>query len=566
MAMDGLALRAVVHELSDLLGGKIDKVQQPERDVLLLTIRCERKNQRLLINTHAENGRMQLTGQLYDNPLNAPAFCMLLRRHLLGGRIERLEQCGVDRACTLFITARNELLDDVQLQLVVELMGKHANVILVGGDGKILDCLRHIAPAETSARVLMPGFLYHPAPVSHKQNPLEAGISALTDAYASPAPVRALTDAFEGLGKATASALSGACGGAPGLLRMFARFAQNDFQPTVVYNELDEPIAVFPFVPRELGCRQAQVSCMSEALDRYYAERDTFVRIRRHGASLRRTVEHALNRAHNRQRSFYEAVENEEKLESLRLSGELILANLQAVRPGMARLSAYNYYVDPPEPFPVPLDPAVGAQENAKRYFKQYRKGKLAREYAQSQLAAVTEEIAYLEGQLENIAHCETLSELDEVHEELVAQRFLKPGQKKQAKKQFAIASRPLAFCSSDGYVVYVGKNNRQNDALTMKTAQPDNLWLHAKNMPGSHVIVVCEGMPPDTTLLEAATLAACYSCGKGAPTVAVDYTLRRNIKKPSGARPGMVTYSTNKTLYVTPDTALVKRLQSPKA
>ena len=566
MAMDGLALRAVVHELSALQGGKIDRVQQPEKDVLLLTIRSERKNQRLLINTHAENGRMQLTDQLYDNPLNAPAFCMLLRRHLLGGRIERVAQSGVDRACTLFIAARNELLDDVKLQFVVELMGKHSNVILVGGDGKILDCLRHISPSETSTRVLMPGFLYRPAPASHKQNPLDAGIAALMDISASPAPVRALTDAFEGLGKATASALLGTCADAPGLLRTFARFAHNDFQPTVVYNELDEPIAVFPFAPRGLGYRQAQVPSMSEALDRYYAERDAFVRIRRHGASLRRTVENALNRALNRQRSFHESIENDEKLESLRLSGELILANLHELRPGTAQLSAYNYYVDPPEPFLVPLDPAVSAQENAKRYFKQYRKGKLAREYAQSQLAAVTEEIAYLEGQLENIAHCETLSELEEVHEELIAQRFLKPGQKKQARKQFAIASRPLAFCSSDGYTMYVGKNNRQNDVLTMKTAQPDNLWLHAKNMPGSHVVVVCEGMPPDSTLLEAATLAACYSGGKSAPAVAVDYTLRRNIKKPSGARPGMVTYSTNKTLYVAPDNALVRHLRRPKA
>ena len=564
MAMDGLALRAVVQELCALQGGKIDKVQQPEKDALLLSVRCERKNYRLLINTHAENGRMQFTGQPYDNPVTAPAFCMLLRRHLLGGRIERIEQSGVDRACTFYIAARNELMDDVQLRLVAELMGKHANVILVGADGKVLDCLRHVSPSETSTRVLMPGFLYHAAPASQKSNPLCAETEALEAVYASPTPVRALTDAFEGLSKSTATALLSACLDAPALQSAFAGFLRNAFSPTVIYDANEEPIAVYPFMAHGMGFSQAAFESMSEALDHYYAERDTFVRIRRHGSALRRTVENALGRALNRQRSFLDAIDSDEKLETLRLNGELILANLHEIRPGMTQLATYNYYAEPPVPFVVPLDPAVGAQENAKRYFKQYRKGKLTREYAQSQLAIVADEIAYLEGQLENISHCETLSELDEVREELIAQHFSKPDQKKSQRKQFSIASKPLAFRSSDGLDMLVGKNNRQNDQLTMKTALPDNLWLHAKNMPGSHVIVVCEGLPPEQTLLEAATLAACFSGGKHTPTVAVDYTLRRNIKKPTGARPGMVVFSTNKTLYVAPDAALIKRLQRP--
>ena len=301
---------------------------------------------------------------------------------------------------------------------------------------------------------------------------------------------------------------------------------------------------------------------MSEALDHYYGERDAFIRIRRHGASLRRAVENALGRAQNKQASFLESIDNGEKLELFRLNGELILNNLHAIRPGMTQFTALNYYTDPPENCVVSLDAALSPQDNAKRLFKQYRKGKLAQEYAKGQLAAVTEEIDYLEGQLQNIAQCETLSELEEVREELIGQRYVKPEAKKRPKKQFAIASRPLAFSSSEGYTIYVGKNNRQNDMLTMKLAASDNLWLHAKNTPGSHVIVVCEGMPPEQTLLEAATLAAYYSGGKSAPNVAVDYTLRKNIKKPGGARPGMVVYSTNKTLYVAPDASLVHGLE----
>lgn len=565
MAMDGLALCAAVRELSKLEGGKIDKVQQPEKDMLLFTVRSDRTNSRLLVNLHAETGRMQLTTQAYDNPANAPAFCMLLRRHLIGGRIERIEQNGADRACTFFIAARNELMDDVRLRLVVELMGKHANVILVGGDDKILDCLRHVSPSETSTRVLMPGFAYHDAPASQKQNPFKASSSQFANVLATVAPVRSMTDTFEGLSKASADALIATFPDAAALERFFDGFAQGRFAPAIVYDTLGEPLALFPFTPSGLGARTATFPCMSAALDAFYAERDACLRIRRHGAALRRTVENALGRAQNKRRSFLEAIEGGASREALRLNGELILANLHLARPGLSQLIVPNYFVDPPAPCTVPLDPSLSLQLNAKRYFKLYRKGKLASEYASAQLCAVSDEIAYLEGQLENIALCRTLRELNEIREELVAERFIKPDQKKAAKPRQSAPSEPMRFRSSDGFDIYVGRNNRQNDQLTMKLAKPDNLWLHAKNIPGSHVIVDCSGVLPAQTLLEAATLAACFSGGKAASTVEVDYTLRRNIKKPSGARPGMVVYSTNKTIAVSPDSAMIERLTSAR-
>lgn len=561
MAMDGLSLYALTRELTALIGGKIDKIQQPEKDALLFVIRCDRTNKRLLINLHAETGRMQLTGHVYDNPATAPAFCMLLRRHLTGGRIESVEQSGVDRACTFCIAARNELFDDVRLQLVVELMGKHANVILVGGDGKILDCIRHVSPSETTTRVLMPGFQYHAAPVSQKQSPFTAPADCFAAALASPTPVRALTDRFEGLSKASATALVSTFADPAALVHAFSAFSRGAFLPTIVYNELDEPISLLPFQPRNLGARLASYDTMSEALDAYYSERDAVMRIRRHGAALRRTVENALGRAENKRKSFLEALDGEAQRETLRLFGELILANLSAVRPGMTQLTVPNYYADPPVSCTIPLDPALTAQLNAKRYFKQYRKGKLASEYAAGQLSIVNEEIAYLEGQLNSIALCETLSELNEIRDELIGQHFIKPDQKKGVKQQYAVASRPMAFRSSEGFAIYVGKNNRQNDQLTLRFAQPDNLWLHAKNLPGSHVIVVSTGMPPAQTLLEAATLAATFSGAKASPSVEVDYTLRRNLKKPAGARPGMVVFSTNKTILASPDPKLVKKL-----
>lgn len=562
MAIDGLTLRAVTAELQTLVGGKLDKIQQPEKDTLLLTVRIERQNVKLLINMHAEMGRLQLTREAFDNPVNAPAFCMLLRRHLIGGRIVSITQSGTDRVCTMQIAARNELMDDVQLRLVLELTGKHGNVILVGGDGRIIDSLRRISPSETSTRVVLAGFTYTPAPAQNKIDVLLADAAALSSAYAAANPVRALTDTFEGLSKVTATALLADCPTPDRLLSVLSRFSGGFFSPCVVYDELDAPLAALPFVPHGYGMRAAPMVTMSLALDAFYAERDGIVRMRRHGASLRRSVENALGRAENKRSSFQDAIESADRLETLRVSGELILANLHLIRPGADTLSAVNYYAEPPVACAVALDPALSPQDNAKRYFKLYRKGKLAREYALSQLAAVAEEIAYLEGQLENLSHCDTQSELAEVREELIAERYIKPDRKAPRKQQFSVASKPLRFCSSDGIDIYVGKNNRQNDQLTMRFARGENLWLHAKDMPGSHVIVLSDGMPPEQTLLEAATIAACYSSGKAAPSVPVDYTLRKNVKKPSGARPGMVIFSTNSTLVVAPNMQLAKSLQ----
>ncbi len=563
MAIDGLTLHAVVQELQPLIGGKIDKVQQPEKDSLLFIIRSDRQNYKLLINTHAENGRMQLTTRAYDNPVTAPAFCMLLRRHLVGGRILSITQPGADRSCTFRIAARNELMDEVELSLVAELMGKHSNLILVGPDNKITDSLRRISPSETSTRIVLSGFTFTPAPAQEKISIFEAGAQAFAAVYAAPAPVRALTDACEGVSKVTATALTATCDNAEKLQALVQRLAAGETAPCVIYNDTDEPIAVLPFIPREYGRRIEQTDSISAALDAYYAGRDGIVRMRRHGASLRRTVENALGRAENKRRSFLEAIGNEAQQETLRLNGELILANLHSIKSGADQFLADNYYTDPPTRCIVPLDPSKSAQENAKHYFKLYRKGKLARDYATAQLSAVNEEIAYLEGQLNNIAQCDTLSELAEIREELIGQRYVKPDKKAPRKQQFSIASRPMEFRSSDGIAIHVGKNNKQNDALTMHYARGENLWLHAKDLPGSHVIVDFDGMPPDQTLVEAATLAAYYSGGRSATAVAVDYTLRKNIKKPAGARPGMVIFSTNYTVMITPDAQTVKKLRN---
>ena len=560
MAMDGLSLRAVVSELQVLVNGKIDKVQQPEKDLLLFTIRSDRANRKLLIHTHAENGRIQLTGKTFDNPLSAPSFCMLLRRHLLGGRIASIQQEDPDRTVVFSIASRNELMDDVTLRLIVELMGKHANLFLVGGDGLILDCLRHISPSETSLRVLLPGFAYEKAPSQGKQDPFSADLETFQSILTAANPVRTLTDTLEGVSKASATALISTCPDAQALFDLFAGFAAQRFSPTILYDDTGAPSSILPFAPTGMGSALLQVPTMSEALDHYYADRDVLTRMRRHGGTLKRTVENALSRAEHRLQSFEEAIHNGDAQEQLRINGELILSNLHNARPGASQLVSLDYYANPPIEVSVPLDPALSAQENAAKYFKQYRKGKLARDYALREIEPLQEEIAYLSGQLENIGNCDTLAELEEIRQELIGEKYLKP-EAKAGKKQFSQPSKPFCYRSSDGIRLYVGKNNRQNDQLTLRTARPECLWLHVKNLTGSHVIVDFDGTPPDQTLLEAATLAAYYSSGRSSTTVPVDYTPRKFLKKPGGARPGMVIYSTNKTLYVAPDPRLVAGL-----
>lgn len=561
MAMDGIALGAVIRECQTLVGGKIDKVQQPEKDLLLFVVRAVSGTQRLLVCTHAENGRMQLTCQSYDNPAQAPAFCMLLRRRLTGGRIVSIRQLGADRVCEIAILARNELFDEVTLRLIVELTGKHANLILLEPFGTVIDCVRRVSAGEADARVLLPGFPYEPIPAQDKLDPFSVSQEQLIPLCAAPDPVRALTAALGGVSKQTAQALLSTCPAPEDLYSLLQAMRRGEYSPCLALNAEGEPCAALPFLPDALYASVESVPRLSDALDRYYSERDAIVRTRRHGADLKKTVSAALSRAQNKYAAFSEAILGASKLEALREQGELILANLHLYRSGACEIVVEDYFQDPPQKRAIPLDPALNAQDNAKKYFKQYRKGKLGKVYAESQIDGLAVEIDYLEGQLENIEKCETLFELFEIKDELIREKYLRP-EKTRVPKPGSHDSKPMRFVSSDGITIFVGKNNRQNDALTLQTAKSENFFLHAKNIPGSHVIVDFEGEPPETTLREAAMLAAYFSQARASAGVPVDYTPRKFVKKPSGARPGLVIYSTNRTFYVTPEAAAVKRLR----
>lgn len=558
MSMDGLCLYASVLDMRrELTGGKIDRIQQPEKDELLLSIRSASQNYKLLINVSAADNRVHITDERKQSPTDAPMFCMLLRKRITAGRILGFEQTNTDRVLSIGIETYNELGDLAEFTLNCELMGKHSNIILVSDNGTVIDAIKHVGFGMSSVRPMMPGVQYSLPPAQDKLDPLSAEKSDFEAALCAPTdPAKALSQAFFGISPQSAASLLDACG-REGLADFFAAFRQSA-DAYVAVDENGAPTAVYPYKPR--GMTVKETASIGEAYDLLYAERERTQWIKRHGASARKIIDNNIARCEKKLELYADALNAAESMEKNRLCGELVTANLHALKPGLAKVALDNYYTDPPEKTVIALDPLLTPGENAQRFFKKYQKQKAARDMAAVQREAALEELSYLEGQLDNLAKCTAENELAELIDELKAEGYIK-AERGARKKQKLPASKPMRFVSSDGIELLVGKNNVQNDRLTLKTALPNEMWLHTKNIPGSHVIIRREGDIPDTTLYEAAVLAAFYSRARGGTSVPVDYTPRKYVKKPAGAKPGMVIYSTNRTIYVTPDEALVRRL-----
>ena len=575
MAMDGLNLCASAAEIrAALMGGKIDKIYQPEKDELLLHVRAGGENHKLLLSASAAHGRAQLTELKRVNPQDAPMFCMLLRRRILGGRIIAVEQPSLDRTLILRVEAQNELGDMETYALVCEIMGKHSNIILLNGANIILDAARHVGAGVSNVRFIMPGLTYAPPPPQEKKNPFFASEGDFYSTLQVEGRLdKALSNAFFGLSPAMAQSLAFCTVDTNDLSALsdekkhelslalkafYEKLSTGKFEACIALNEYGEPIGVFPFVPKGVPYRRE--AKLGAALDAYYEQLDATERISRRSASVRRILQNKLARVEKKLSLYSDALGATEETERLRLFGELITANLHTIKRGTAEAALYNYYEDPPQVVLVPMDTRYSPSENAQRYFKKYQKAKAAREMAAAQREQALEELSYLEGQLDNLDKCSTDAELQELHEELVTLGYIKREKTKQ-KPQKLPPSKPVCYISSEGTEIYVGRNNAQNDQLTLRFADGEDYWLHVKGIPGSHVIVKSGGEPGRQTLYEAALLAAHFSRARGGSNVAVDYTPRKYVKKPSGAKPGMVIYSTNKTAYVTPDEASVKRI-----
>ena len=556
MAMDGLSLHAMLWEARGLTGARVDKVQQPDKDTLLLSCHgasCGRV--KLLVNIHNENGRIALTKDTAENPAAAPAFCMLLRKRLIGSRITKMEQAALDRTVRFFFSGRDELMDETVCSLVVELMGKHGNAFLLDENDVILDCLRHIGVGAEALRVCLPNVKYESLPPQEKKDPLEASLEELT-AVDSP---RALMNGYMGISRQIATLLlpEGLSADRRGqyLFATLQALKAGQLSPCLV-----PMIGPAPFTPID---RDDIVSfpTLSEAYDAWYRERDLRIRMLRETGSLRATLEHALKRCENKISAFSSDLLSEEEETRLRLSGELLLG-FHGERPkGSDSVAVENYYEYPPVKVTVRLDPSLSVPENAARYFKRDQKLKAARAYAEGEMGKLREEQLYLQSQLLALSNCENGDDIAEIRQELIRERYIRPSPVKGAAKPKAGKSMPLMFLSSAGISIYVGKNNEQNDRLT-RGAPPDALWLHVKDAAGSHVIVDSKGMPDKQTLLEAATLAVHFSSQRNGVSVPVDYVAKRYVKKPSGSKPGFVIFTNQRTVLITPDPNMIANLK----
>ena len=577
MSMDGLSLYSAMNELNKrLAGGKIDKIQQTDKEELLLMVRSLGQTYRLLINASAADNRVQLTELKKQAPSEAPMFCMLLRKRIAGGKIVRFEQERLDRVLKISIETYNDLGDLSVFALYCELMGKHSNIILVNEKGVIVDAIKHVGLGMSSVRFVMPGLEYSAPPAQDKQDPSKASADDFSMAMCmvGMSIAKALSNAFFGLSPAVAAQLVARYTDktectqlseaerkelAERLAAFYADMAQGKEKASAVLNALGETEAVYPFAIAGGGIKL--YDSIGEALDSLYINSDRREWAKRHGASARKVLQNNIERCEKKLALYADALNSGEQMEKCRLYGELLTANLHSLKSGTDTAAVDNYYADPVERIAIPLDRQLTPGENAQRYYKKYQKLKAARDMAIVQREQTLSELNYLEGQLDNLTKCTAENELSELIEELKEQGYIKRDKGGKKKMKLA-ASKPMHFVSSTGADIYVGKNNRQNDELTLHFASPNDIWMHTKNIPGSHVIVKGASEQDTATMTEAALLAAYYSRARGSENVAVDYTPRKYVKKPAGAKPGMVIYTTNKTAYVTPSEEAVAGLK----
>ena len=577
MSMDGLSLYSAMNELNKrLAGGKIDKIQQTDKEELLLMVRSLGQTYRLLINASAADNRVQLTELKKQAPSEAPMFCMLLRKRIAGGKIVRFEQERLDRVLKISIETYNDLGDLSVFALYCELMGKHSNIILVNEKGVIVDAIKHVGLGMSSVRFVMPGLEYSAPPAQDKQDPSKASADDFSMAMCmvGTSIAKALINAFFGLSPAVAAQLVARYTDktectqlseaereelAERLAAFYADMAQGKEKASAVLNALGETEAVYPFAIAGGGIKL--YDSIGEALDSLYINSDRREWAKRHGASARKVLQNNIERCEKKLALYADALNRGEQMEKCRLYGELLTANLHSLKSGTDTAAVDNYYADPVERIAIPLDRQLTPGENAQRYYKKYQKLKAARDMAIVQREQTLSELNYLEGQLDNLTKCTAENELSELIEELKDQGYIKRDKGGKKKMKLA-ASKPMHFVSSTGADIYVGKNNRQNDELTLRFASPNDIWMHTKNIPGSHVIVKGASEQDTATMTEAALLAAYYSRARGSENVAVDYTPRKYVKKPAGAKPGMVIYTTNKTAYVTPSEEAVAGLK----
>lgn len=584
MAFDGIVISNVVRDMKEkLVDGRIYKIYQPEKDELNIVIKNNRENYRLLISADASLPLIYFQQSAKENPMTAPNFCMLLRKHINNGRIVDIYQPGFERIVVIVIEHLDEMGDLKRKKLITEIMGKHSNIIFATDDDIIIDSIKHISHMISSVREVLPGRTYEYPPAGGKVSPLEITeenfrervkespvniIKAIYQNITGFSPVAAAEICYRAGLDGNASTASLSEGDMDSLYSSFAGVVSDiksgNYVPQIVidrYTPVEfSSIEMTMYVDKMIEYREN----ISQVLDEYFYRKSAVTRIRQKSADLRKIVSNAIERTSKKYDLQLKQLKDTESREKYRIYGELINTYGYGIEPGTESFEALNYYTD--EMVKIPLDKTISVMDNSKRYFAKYNK--LKRTY--EALAALTVET---KEELDHLISVQTFldmaideNSLTQVKEELVACGYIKGhygrnGDRKGDRK--TVKAKPLHYISRDGFHMYVGKNNIQNDELTFKLANGGDMWFHAKKMPGSHVVVRLEGAGelPDSTYEEAARLAAYYSSGRTAPKVEIDYTERRNIKKPTGAKPGFVIYHTNYSMIAEPQIAGIKEL-----
>lgn len=569
MPFDGITIHALQKEIQSIIvGSRIDKIHQPENDEIVLHIRSDRKNHKLLLSADSNLPHFGLTELKKENPQNAPMFCMLLRKHLSGGRIIDFQQLELERVIILTVESRDELGDITKKRLIFEIMGKHSNITLVDEDDKILDCIKRIALGVNRYRQLFPGITYL-FPPNDKIDPRTLSQEAFIKNMILDKPLfKHLYMTYQGMSPIVARELciqSDIDFNSQELLDMekaklannLVRFFQDlddHLSPQVIYqsNQAIKDLSIIRLTPYQgPDFVIKHFETVIDTVNAYYANKNTVNKLLQRSHSLRKSIQGKVDRLRKKLQNLHEDLMYAESADDFKIKGELILANIYRIDKGAHKVTLENYY-DNNQLIEIRMDTRLSPSDNAQVFFKKYNKLKTAQVKVQEQIEHTREEIAYLEQVLLNAEQSDDQQNIEEIQEELILSGYLRRKQKHGKKKP--LKSQPLKYKTSDGFEVLVGKNNLQNDHISLKLASKSDWWFHTKDIPGSHVIVRCYGKDiSETAVKEAAIIAAYHSKGRESSQVPVDYTEVRNLKKPNGAKPGMVIFHTNQTIYVTP-------------
>ncbi|QTM99361.1 DUF814 domain-containing protein [Sediminibacillus dalangtanensis] len=567
MAFDGIVTRAAVHELhNQLAAGRLLKIYQPTETELILTIRSNGSNKSLLLSAHPSYARFHLTEDIYENPKTPPMFCMLLRKHLAGGFLQEIVQYENERIVMLHFRGKNEIGDETEKTLIIEVMGKHSNILLIDREKQVIqDSIKHVPPAQNRYRTIMPGSVYKLPPDQGKINPLELNPETFIRKldFNAGRLDQQIVNQFTGFSPVIAKEIvhRAGLGGSDAFLQAFTdlqdKLIKHNYQP-LIYRESKEDFYVLPLETKD--GEPVHCDSVSQMLDIFYsgkAERD---RVKQQSGDLSRFLKNERDKNIRKIKKHQQTLKKAEQADNYQRLGELLTANMHQVKPGDKQVEVIDYYDPEQKKITIELNPNKTPSENAQGLFKTYQKLKKSRQVVLEEISKAEQEINYLDDLLQQIAGARE-KDIEEIRQELREEGYLKSKPTQRKKNNKPAKPDPEQFYASDGTLLLVGKNNKQNEYLTNRLAARDDIWLHTKDIPGSHV-VIRDRNPSEETLYEAAQLAANFSKSKNSSSVPVDYTLIRHVKKPNGAKPGFVTYDNQKTLFVTPVAGLVEKLK----